>query len=51
MINYGAGIGKTNKSLKEMNKKGKFLMGTREMPVAKAASTKSSTSPSKKVKK
>jgi len=36
MINYGGGIAKTNKSIKEMNKKGKYLMGAREMPAVKA---------------
>jgi len=40
MINYGKGIAKTNKSLKEMNKKGRALMGSREMPVEKAAPPK-----------
>ena len=36
MINYGGGIAKTNKSIKDMNKKGKSLMGSRNMPVVKA---------------
>lgn len=48
MINYGDGIAKTNKALKAMNKKGKYLMGGREMPVVKAKTTKSS--PKKKSK-
>lgn len=46
MINYSRGEGKTNKSIKDMNKKGKFLMGVREMPVK--PSPKSATSKSKK---
>jgi len=48
MINYGAGISKTNKALKEMNKKGKSLMGAREMPVVKATPPTSSTPKKKK---
>lgn len=48
MLNYGKGIEKTNKSLKEMNKKGRFLMGSREMPVAKAAPDKPVTIKKKK---
>lgn len=50
MINYGGGIDKTNKSLKEMNKKGQHLMSARQMPVVKAKAPKSS-SPAKKKSK
>lgn len=46
MINYSGGINKTNKSIKEMNQKGKFLMGVREMPVK--ATKESATSKKKK---
>lgn len=47
MINYSEGINKTNKSIKGMNQKGKFLMGVREMPVK---ADKKSPTPKKKKK-
>lgn len=47
MINYSRGVDKTNKSISDMNKKGKYVMGVREMPVK--AATK--PSPAKKKKK
>lgn len=48
MLNYGGGIAKTNKSLKDMNKKGRSLMGAREMPAVKAANPQSSIPKKKK---
>jgi hypothetical protein len=37
MINYGKGISKTNEAINKAGKAGKSLMGSRQMPVVKAA--------------
>ncbi len=47
MINYSDGVDKTNKSINSMNKKGKYTMGVREMPVK---ADKKSAIPKKKGK-